>query len=326
MARDLNIYPDLSDDQDYIFTRINSEVPDSHSLEAKCPAIRDQGTIPVSTVCAGLDTLSICEASVTGNAAVLNSILYTYDRARTQIASWGLVSRGCYLRDVLKAIQHNKVLAEATLEFKSDTAVAVSADHIAAAVDKSAWWYVKLTIGLDIASRSKQIDDICKLISMGYAVAIVFRRFAGWQNLDGGVMIAPNNQSEGYHSMIIVGYNKSTQRFRVRNSLGSDWGTGGYAWMPFSYWTDGHIVNIWTMVNSNSYNSQKLIILKPDVERAARVNDVKSILTHILASDRSFCRVKYEAYYNEQLAAYANKQDAKNFLYNMMSLTRNLLG
>jgi hypothetical protein len=327
MARNLQIYPDLSDDQDYLFNGISLNIPESYSLEVKCPVIRDQGTIPVSTVCAALDTLSVCEASLTGNAPILHSILYTYDRARTQIAGWGLVNRGCYLRDVFKAIQHNKVLPEASLEFKSDTNVAVNVDQINAASDKSQWWYVKLSNGPDMAFRSKhQLDDICRIIAHGYPCAITFRTFSGWQTLDAGVMISPNNQSEGYHSMMIVGYNRATQRFRVRNSFGADWGAGGYAWMPFSYWTGGYICDIWTMINGANYDSRKLTIIRPDVERINKINTIKTIMTNILASDRSFNRLNFESYYNEQIESYANNQDARNFLYNMMSYTRNLMG
>ncbi len=37
------------------------------------------------------------------------------------------------------------------------------------------------------------------------------------------------------HSMLIVGYDDKTKRFKVRNSWGPEWGSKGYCFMPYSY-------------------------------------------------------------------------------------------
>ncbi|MFH0772349.1 MAG: C1 family peptidase, partial [Candidatus Omnitrophota bacterium] len=39
----------------------------------------------------------------------------------------------------------------------------------------------------------------------------------------------------GGHAVMAVGYNRSTERFIVRNSWGKDWGKDGYCTMPFEY-------------------------------------------------------------------------------------------
>lgn len=39
----------------------------------------------------------------------------------------------------------------------------------------------------------------------------------------------------GGHAVMAVGYNRTNERFIVRNSWGKDWGKGGYCTMPFEY-------------------------------------------------------------------------------------------
>jgi C1A family cysteine protease len=45
---------------------------------------------------------------------------------------------------------------------------------------------------------------------------------------------APGEQVLGGHAILIVGYNKTTSQWIVRNSWGVDWGDKGYCYMPLS--------------------------------------------------------------------------------------------
>ena len=48
-------------------------------------------------------------------------------------------------------------------------------------------------------------------------------------------MPTPGEQPEGGHAVAAVGYDDASRLFLVRNSWGSNWGLGGYFWMPFEY-------------------------------------------------------------------------------------------
>jgi len=53
-----------------------------------------------------------------------------------------------------------------------------------------------------------------------------------------GMVPVPDPGTEtllGGHAMTIVGYDQAQQRFLVRNSWGTDWGIGGYCWIPYAY-------------------------------------------------------------------------------------------
>lgn len=52
-----------------------------------------------------------------------------------------------------------------------------------------------------------------------------------------GIMVLPKytERRQGGHAVIAVGYDDTNLVFIVRNSWGTDWGDGGYFYMPYSY-------------------------------------------------------------------------------------------
>lgn len=56
----------------------------------------------------------------------------------------------------------------------------------------------------------------------------------------------------GGHDVLIVGYSKSTQLFKLRNSWGTDWGQAGYGYIPFAYLTNPQLSSdFWTITHSS---------------------------------------------------------------------------
>ena len=61
-------------------------------------------------------------------------------------------------------------------------------------------------------------------------------------------MPAAGEKVLGGHAVLVVGYDDSTQRFRVRNSWGPDWGQKGYFTMPYAYLLDRRLSqDFWTV-------------------------------------------------------------------------------
>jgi len=90
-------------------------------------------------------------------------------------------------------------------------------------------------------------------IASGYPFVFgftVYDSFESKQVAKTGVLDMPA-QSEsvvGGHAVVACGYDDSTQRFKVRNSWGPDWGMKGYFTMPYAYLLDENLSDdFWTI-------------------------------------------------------------------------------
>ena len=53
----------------------------------------------------------------------------------------------------------------------------------------------------------------------------------------------PSEQNLGGHAVCVVGYDMTTEQFKVRNSWGTSWGQAGYFLLPFNYLTDSSLAD-----------------------------------------------------------------------------------
>ncbi len=61
-------------------------------------------------------------------------------------------------------------------------------------------------------------------------------------------MPGPNEEILGGHAVVAVGYDDEPRRFTVRNSWGSNWGDGGYCYMPYEYLLDPDLADdLWVI-------------------------------------------------------------------------------
>ncbi len=64
-----------------------------------------------------------------------------------------------------------------------------------------------------------------------------------------GIVPMPSKSEEtvGGHDITFVGYDDTTQMFKFKNSWGTDWGLGGFAFMPYAYATNYNLAgDFWT--------------------------------------------------------------------------------
>lgn len=71
----------------------------------------------------------------------------------------------------------------------------------------------------------------------------VYESFESEEVARTGIVPMPgrNEKSLGGHAVCISGYDTAKKMFLVRNSWGSDWGDGGYFWMPEDYVLDENL-------------------------------------------------------------------------------------
>lgn len=82
--------------------------------------------------------------------------------------------------------------------------------------------------------------DIVGCLLDGHPVVFGFTVFSGFESeqvAKTGVvnLPTPDESVEGGHCVVIVGYDKPTDRFIIRNSWGTSWGQKGYFTMPAAY-------------------------------------------------------------------------------------------
>jgi C1A family cysteine protease len=93
-------------------------------------------------------------------------------------------------------------------------------------------------LGIDVYS-SFESDDVAK---------------TGWIPLPD----VDSEQLMGGHAICLAGYSDKEQCFLMRNSWGSDWGFGGYCWLPYDYMNKEHLASDpWIITSVETTPSKK---------------------------------------------------------------------
>lgn len=81
----------------------------------------------------------------------------------------------------------------------------------------------------------KDISDMKSHLASGFPVLIGMKVARSFQRHRGsGVYnLTSGEQDLGGHAMCVVGYSNQKRAFKIINSWGTNWGTGGYAWVSF---------------------------------------------------------------------------------------------
>jgi hypothetical protein len=56
-------------------------------------------------------------------------------------------------------------------------------------------------------------------------------------------VVHDRGSDDGYHAVVLVGYDHGREAFRLRNSWGATWGERGYAWLPYTH----RITEAWSL-------------------------------------------------------------------------------
>lgn len=78
------------------------------------------------------------------------------------------------------------------------------------------------------------VATVCWELASGHPVAVGLSITSAWFAC-AGELPEPAGASVGGHAVLLVGYDLSRRAFCVRNSWGTSWGEGGYAWLPFAW-------------------------------------------------------------------------------------------
>lgn len=232
---------DKVDPRDKLFRlpRLQQAILDKVDLEPKMSPIYDQGST----------------SSCTGNAAAAGFDHVHYE----QYGQFLLPSRlaiylegrryedsidedcGAMIRDVIKGIVKVGCIPETMWPFVESNVTKEPPKELLLEAEKhQAISYYRIPDG--------NLEMMLQTLSAGHPIVfgmILFNSFETAEVAKTGIVNLPGRGDKpvGGHAVVLVGFDKSTQRFIVRNSWGTKWGQNGYFTVPFSYISNSGLCN-----------------------------------------------------------------------------------
>lgn len=106
-----------------------------------------------------------------------------------------------------------------------------------------------------VKNQIKEFNISNDLISMKFALhnswlfvvgILIYESFESEHVSKTGIVSMPDIEKEnmlGGHAVVCVGYDDSTQMWKMRNSWGSSWGDKGYFYLPYEYLLSTHLAS-----------------------------------------------------------------------------------
>lgn len=219
--------PDKVDTRDYKYAVTNKVQSDIVDLRSYCTTIENQGNLGSCTGQAIAGAIELLNKRNNKQNDISRLFIYYHERLLEGTVNY---DAGAYIRDGIKACYTYGAPLESYWPY--DIAkFRIKPNNIAVsdALKRKVRLYER------VANHNGCLDAIAN----GYPVTIGFNVYSSFESSTvarTGMMPYPNTRTErllGGHAVLLVGYNKNTQNYIVRNSWGASWGDRGYFYMPF---------------------------------------------------------------------------------------------
>ncbi|MCL4439262.1 MAG: cysteine protease [Firmicutes bacterium] len=237
-----------------------ASLPASVDLREWCSPVKDQGSLGSCTANAGAGLVEHFERKAFGRH-IDASRLFLYKVTRNLLQSTG--DTGSFIRTTMGALVLFGVPPEEYWPYEAaDFDREPPAFCYAFAQNYQAIKYYRLDPpGISGELLLKRIKEG---LAAGLPQAFGFTVYNSVSQAGESGMIpfpSPGEKILGGHAMAAVGYNDSikiknnsrggvelTGALLVRNSWGSEWGSGGYGWLPYDYVLKGLAIDWWSLV------------------------------------------------------------------------------
>jgi len=222
--------------KDFI-THKHKHFPSSHSLRDDCPPPYDQGHVgscTANSICAAIKIHCMRQGS-----DFEPSRMYVYYKERLIEAHGGAITdSGADAQDGLDYIKITGVCREDLwpyIEKNDDVAPPKKCDQ-----DAPNHRIVDIKDIDDSSPEALHMGLKSAIHSHGLPVCVgimVYESFQSPKVAQTGIVPMPghNEQCEGGHEVLIVGYDDDKQRYMLLNSWGSKWGDQGFFYLPYAY-------------------------------------------------------------------------------------------
>lgn len=229
--------PDIPDIRDLKY-RVAAPValPPSVDLEDKMPAVYDQGQLGSCTANAiGAAVQFERMKQQCANAEADNpSRLFIYYNERDMENTINEDS-GAQIRDGIKSVAKLGVCWEKEWPYEIRK-FTIKPPHkcFEDALNNQAIQYARV---------EQTLTQMQQVLAQGHPIVMGFTVYDGFESeqvANTGALQMPTARERviGGHAVLIVGYDNGSQRFKVRNSWGRDWGKRGYFTAPYEYYTN----------------------------------------------------------------------------------------
>jgi len=223
---------DLTDQRDKIYSAPRfktSTLPSSVSLLQYCAPVENQTTTSSCTAHGIVGNLEMLEKKNNTNFYDI-SRLFVYYNTR-MLSGIEDTDGGAYIRDGIKSLVRYGYCSEKLWKYDEE--------KVNNKPDRKSYKEAKRHL-IKEYSRILNINDIIKCIASGYPVVFGITLYESFQSetvaKTGKIPMPKITESViGGHCMLIIGYDKKTKMFLVRNSWGNTWGENGNCYIPFEY-------------------------------------------------------------------------------------------
>ena len=213
-------------------------------LRNYCSPIEHQGSLGSCTGQAIASAIELLNKRNGNYKDISRLFIYYYERLILGPVNY---DSGAYIRDGIKATNHYGASLESywpynIKKFKQEPIAEAKNDALKRKVTRY--------------ERVNNFNGCIDALTNGYPIIMGFTVYTSFMSANvakTGNMPYPNTKREkllGGHAVLLVGYNKTKKVFIARNSWGTNWGDGGYFYMPFNVVTNTSMSSDYWIIKS----------------------------------------------------------------------------
>ncbi|HTR82088.1 MAG TPA: C1 family peptidase [Bacteroidota bacterium] len=238
--------PDVPDHRDHVYAapvEWLAKLPAKVDLRGKCPPVYDQGQLGSCTANAIAAAIEFDQMKQKIKY-FMPSRLFIYYNERAMEGTVDSDS-GAQIRDGIKSVGKQGDCPESLWPY-----------DITNFQDKppaSCYSYAKMHQAVLYQRVSRTANQMKGCLASGYPFVFGFSVYESFMSASvaktgHAAMPKPNEQMEGGHAVVAVGYDDAKQWFIVRNSWGTGWGMKDYFTLPYSYLLEANLSDdFWTI-------------------------------------------------------------------------------
>ena len=282
-SKQLNFKPSPPNVKDYK-VRLNNNLklqskvslPSIFDNTLKCSPVIDQGDYGSCTAFASVGAMEFIMKQ-SNNTFKKLSENFAYYTSRVNIENMTIppIDNGAYLSNTLKGLVKYGTCLNTTCPY-----VNINNAPSAQAYSECKKYQIITYAKHDDATNSNKLNDglniIKTTISAGYPIVAGFTCYSNIYNSVNGAILMPtkNDTIIGGHAVLIVGYNDVTKQFKFKNSWGTSWGNRGYGYLPYEYYLNGDLTDIWGVYTQSINNVTNGIIISTPTIVQNQMSDI----------------------------------------------------